>query len=85
MNTISENEVLTSNEVLKLSAFLYLSEALVAQEYESCAALIASAKEFGAEPGEVSAVIAAFLKGERQGKPNEAKQGKNRLRSLLKE
>lgn len=33
---------------LKITALLYLKEALLKEQYEECAAIIATAKEFGA-------------------------------------
>ena len=62
------------NEVLKASALLYFREALVKQEYETCAELAAAARELDAQQGEISEVIAAYLQ-----KPV------NRLRALTKE
>ena len=38
---------------VKLTALLYLKEALVREEYETCAQIISIAKEFGARPFEI--------------------------------
>ena len=51
-------EWLQSDEVLKLTALIYLKEALVAQRYEECAALISEAKDLGAKQSEINALIA---------------------------
>ena len=42
---------------VKLTALLYLREALLAERYEECAELIAVAKEFGAELFEVQYLL----------------------------
>lgn len=74
----SQEEVLTSNEVLKLTALIYFKEALEAQAYENCAELIANAVKFGAGKSEIKDVIVGYLRGDKPGGQNEAK-GKNRL------
>ena len=38
---------------VKLTALLYLREALLEERYEECAPLIATANEFGAQPFEI--------------------------------
>jgi hypothetical protein len=73
-NAILADEVLTSNEVLKLSALVYLQDALVKQKYEQCAELVDIAVKFGADKGEIKQVIADYLQGK-----NGAKPAKNRL------
>ena len=50
------------DELLKATALLYLKDALVKQEYESCAELLGSARNFGAEQGEIDEVIALSLR-----------------------
>ncbi len=47
---------------------MYLKEALVAQEYEQCRELIDTAKELGVEQGDISAVIADYLKDNNPGR-----------------
>ena len=42
---------------VKLTALLYLKEALVREQYEKCADLITVAKEFGAQPFEVQDLL----------------------------
>ena len=42
-----------SRHPVKLTALLYLKEALVREQYEKCAELVATAKEFGAQPFEI--------------------------------
>jgi hypothetical protein len=79
----SAEEVLTSNDVLKLTALLYFKEALQKQEFESCAELVAAASKFGASKEEISEVIALYLKGEKPGgQTGSQTQTKNRVRSL---
>ena len=43
----------TSLHPLKVTALWYLKEALIREQYEKCAEIIASAKEFGAEDFEI--------------------------------
>lgn len=42
---------------VRLTALLYLREALLAEKYEDCAEIIAIAVEFGALPGEVASLL----------------------------
>jgi len=63
-----KNNVLTDQEqafgadqTLKVTALLYLKEALTAQKYESCKELIDTAKSPGVEQGDISAVITDHL------------------------
>ncbi len=58
----------TAEEVLKETALLYLSEAILKEDYEQCPELIARAKEFGVKPAEISELIAATLKPNRRAK-----------------
>ena len=70
-------------EVLKLTALLYLQEALKGQSYEECKELIEVAKQNGAEQGDISGLIAAHLRGDKPGgRGKEQTLGKNRLKSL---
>ena len=80
-----EGNVILEDEVLKASALLYFREALVKQEYETCAQLAAAAKEHGAKQGEINEVIAAYLRGDKAGGAGGVKQPVNRLRALKKE
>lgn len=50
------------DQILQVTALLYLKEALIAQEYESCLELIDTAKSLGAGQGDINAVIADYLK-----------------------
>ena len=82
MNNIVNNEAreaLAPNELLKVTALLYLEEALEREAYEECRELAASARAFGAKPEELKGVLYAFLRG--KAGPREA-QGKNRLNQL---
>ena len=61
-NTLLNNEqALGAEQILKVTALLYLKEALLAQEYESCPELIDTAKNLGVSQGDISAVIAEYL------------------------
>ena len=84
--TLNEaQQPVTSNEVFKVTALLYLQEALAKQEYESCKELVAIAKKLGAQQGEIDQAIAAFLRGDKPGGQGGAKQKKNRLGLLTQE
>ena len=82
---IREEQALGSGQLLKVTASLYLKEALVAQEYESCQELIDTAKTLGVTQTDISAVITAYLRGDKAVAKNEANTSKNRLRSLTEE
>jgi len=58
---IKEQQALGTDQLLKLTALVYLKEALEAQEYEICQELTDTAKKLGIDPGEISAVIADHL------------------------
>ena len=64
----NETQVIGTDQLLKVTASLYLKEALVAQEYEQCRELIDTAKELGVEQGDISAVIADYLKDNNPGR-----------------
>lgn len=68
-----------SNEVLKETALLYLSDALIKQSFEECAQLIELAKQFGALESEVSEAITDYLEGRKTGGLNGANAKTNRL------
>ncbi len=69
-------QALGSDQLLKLTALLYLKEALVDQRFESCRELIDTAKNVGVSQGDISAVIADYLNA-----GNPGRQKTNRLRS----
>ena len=46
-----------SRDPVKLTALIYLREALIAERYEDCAEFIAIAKEFGAIDGEIRILL----------------------------
>jgi hypothetical protein len=71
---LSDEQALGSDQIVKVTALLYLKEALVAQAFESCRQLIDTAKSLGVEQGDISAVIADYLNG-----GNSGKQKGNRL------
>ncbi len=62
MNNAVENnrpsELVVYDRVLKATSLLYFKDALLNQRYEDCAELIRAAKSFGAQPGEISRIIA---------------------------
>ena len=66
------------NEILKVTALLYLKEALFREEYEGCQELVDSARKFGAQQGEINEVIAVYLR-DKAGGQSEANQKKSRL------
>lgn len=65
-NVLLDGQQASGNEFLKLTALLYLKEALDKQEYESCRVLVDTAKELGVGQGEISAAIAEYLNAENQ-------------------
>jgi len=68
------NKPILKDDTLKITALLYLKEALITEQYEKCAELIRKAKRFGAQQEDISHVIAGYVQ-ERKGKlPNEANQ-----------
>ena len=46
-----------SQHPVKLTALLYLKEALLREQYEKCAEIVAQAKEFGALPYEIQDLL----------------------------
>jgi hypothetical protein len=71
-----KNNALLNQEVafgadqwLKVTALLYLKEALANQEYETCPDLINTAKELGVDPGEISTLIKGHLEADTQVRP----------------
>ena len=73
---LNQEQALASDQILKLTALLYLKEALIAQKYESCQELIDAAKNLGANSGDISAVIAEYLNA-----GNPGRQKTSRVRS----
>ena len=80
--TLNEGQALASNDIFKVTALVYLKEALVKQEYESCKELVEIARKLGARQGEIDGTIASYLRGDKPGGQNGAVQRKNRLSSL---
>ena len=74
---LTEEQALGTDQLLKLTALVYLKEALVTQEYETCRELIDSAKNLGVDPGTINAVIADYLNAD-----NPGRQKANRVRSF---
>ncbi len=46
-----------SHHPVKLTALLYLKEALIREQYEKCAEIVAAAKEFGAQAFEIQDLL----------------------------
>jgi len=72
---LNEEQALGTDQLLKVTALVYLQEALVAQKYETCQELIDTAKNVGVNPGDITAVITDYLNA-----GNPVKQKTNRLR-----
>ena len=73
---LSQEQALGQDQTLKLTALLYLKEALIAQAFETCQELIDTAKNIGVSSGDISAVIADYLNAN-----NPGRQKANRVRS----
>ena len=58
---LKDNGPITSEEILKVTALLYLKEALRKEQYEGCPELIRTAKGFGARQSEVRKVIVEYI------------------------
>jgi len=71
----NEQEALGTDQLLKVTALLYLQEALIAQEYETCQELIDTAKNLGVDQGDINAVITDYLNAD-----NPGREKTNRLR-----
>ena len=56
-NTGKQRRERKSRHPLKLTALLYLKEALIREKYETCAEIINYAKEFGALPYEIQDLL----------------------------
>jgi hypothetical protein len=74
---VNEEQALGTDQLLKLTALVYLKEALVAQEYETCQELIDTAKNVGVNEGDINAVITGYLNP-----GNPGRQKTNRLRFI---
>lgn len=63
-NTLFKNDPIAINEnnVLKVTALLYIMDTLFAEKYEDCNELITLAENFGATKDEISAVITEYIK-----------------------
>ena len=64
----NEQEALGTDQLLKVTALLYLQEALIAQEYETCQELIDTAKNLGVDQGDINAVITDYLNADNPGR-----------------
>ena len=74
---LNEEQALGTDQLLKLTALVYLKEALEAQAYETCRELTDTAKKLGIDPGDISAVIAEHLKA---GDPGRQKASRLRFK-----
>lgn len=75
------NQPLPDN-TLKVTALLYFKEALVKEQYETCAELLQSARGYGANPNEIHAVIDEVFgkgKGRRRKEANQQSGGRRRF------
>ena len=79
---LDQDEALGPDQILKVTALLYLKEALLGQEYETCAELVEIGKKFGASQGEINGIITSYLQGGTAEGQKEARKWKNRLRPL---
>ena len=68
-----------NNEVLKETALLYISDALIKQAYEEIPSLIALAKELGILQSDIDEVITDYVEGRKTRGRNEANLVNNRL------
>ena len=59
--TLEADTLLAADSLLKATSLLYFKDALEAEAYEECVALIQSAKSFGASSREISNVVAKFV------------------------
>jgi len=64
----------TAENTLKVTALLCLREALLREQYETCADLIRRAKRYGAGQNEVSLALFEHTRGLKAGPQNEANQ-----------
>jgi len=78
-NILLEQKGILSDAVLKVTALVYLKDAIVLQQYENCPELVGYAKGFGAQQGEIDAVIASCLLRGKPGGQKGGGRGKNRL------
>ena len=76
-NNVVQEQELSADQTLKVTALLYLQEALLEQDYESCKELIDAAVNLGASSSDISAVIAESLKSK-----SSRGQKESRLNSL---
>ena len=53
---------IASSDILKATSLLYLKEALLKDEFETCAGLVQSAKRFGAQESEIKEVLAEAVR-----------------------
>ena len=63
---------LAADDTLKVTALLYLREALDTERYEDCPGLIQTAEELGALPNEISELLAEYVRTLKAGRQNEA-------------
>jgi len=66
-NLVSNNSYTTGDEILKLTALLYIEDALTNEQFEDCRELIKSAKELGARSSEIRQVLLGYIRRIRLG------------------
>ena len=64
----NQGQALGSDQILQVTALLYLKEALIVQEYESCQELIDTSKNLGVSSEDISAVITEYLSANNPGR-----------------
>lgn len=60
---VNSKQTPIGEEALKATALLYLQEALRQEEYESCAEIIDSARNLGANSDEIGKVLSDYVRG----------------------
>ena len=72
MSKTSQLKTIPRAKLLKVTALLYLKEALYKQKYEQCPELVQTAKRYGVTTEEVQMVIARYVRRLQQGLVYEA-------------
>lgn len=63
--------VVQADELLKVTALQYLADALTREQFEDCAQLIGTAKQYGASENDVKEILTAYIRNKAR-KPAEA-------------
>ena len=79
--TSPKQKELRTEDMLKLTALLYFREALIKEQFEDCAELVRTAKEYGADSRHIRAVIASTVRKDKGGRTRVAyRKGRKRSR-----